>query len=260
MLREFSRKSKLVGAILGKLVELLEDKYITLWDGVIVTDHSLYGRFAKYRNDIRLIHLFPQLSVFKNTPGFGLPEPPYRLVYIGQLRMERGIFQAAEAVKILNDRRIPVRMDFIGIFSYARERKKMEKWIAENDLCEVISIIDYIPHYEVPQILSNYHIGLVTLLPLQKFKKNEPTKLFEYMAAGLAVVGSNFPPISFYVKKYHVGLICDPTSPWSIAHTIEKLISDPQIIMRYGMNGRSAVEQDANWESQVDEFLNVFPG
>ena len=47
-----------------------------------------------------------------------------------------------------------------------------------------------------------------------------PNKIFEYIAAGLPVVASDFPDMAELVSDYDVGETCDPESPADIARAI----------------------------------------
>ena len=64
MYRGFSRKSKLLGEIMAQYISWKENHWAYYWDGMIVTDNSLYNRFIKLRDDVCLIHNYPPLYLF----------------------------------------------------------------------------------------------------------------------------------------------------------------------------------------------------
>ena len=85
-----------------------------------------------------------------------------------------------------------------------------------------------------------------------------PNKLFEYMAAGLPVIASNFPLWQEIVESNHCGLTVDPLEPKDIARAIEYLIEHPEEARKMGENGRRAVIRKYNWETEGKKLLELY--
>jgi glycosyltransferase involved in cell wall biosynthesis len=101
-------------------------------------------------------------------------------------------------------------------------------------------------------------VGLVVLHPHPAYLTSHPTKLFEYMAAGIPVVASDFPLWRSIVENSDCGLLVDPFDPAAIAAAIERLITNPDEARRMGMRGRSAVERHFNWEMEEQSLLSFY--
>jgi len=84
-----------------------------------------------------------------------------------------------------------------------------------------------------------------------------PNKLFECMAAGLPVVGSNFPDLKRFVEGYNFGVTCDPCNPKEIANAISYILSDEH---RYEEMRRNALEAAKifNWENESNKLLALY--
>jgi glycosyltransferase involved in cell wall biosynthesis len=115
-----------------------------------------------------------------------------------------------------------------------------------------------IPHEEVFDVLVRSHIGLAVLHPDPNYVDSLPTKLFEYMAAGLPVVASNFPLWKEIVEGNRCGITVDPLDSKAIAQAIEYLLTHPEEALQMGENGRRAVEEKYNWEAESKKLLGVY--
>jgi integrase len=67
------------------------------------------------------------------------------------------------------------------------------------------------------------------------------------MAAGLPVLGSDFPLWRKIIEKAKCGITVDQTNPVEITEKITSLIQDTNKLKDYGLNGRKAVEEEYNW-------------
>ena len=113
-------------------------------------------------------------------------------------------------------------------------------------------------HEKVSELLAQARVGVATLHPDPNYLGSLPTKLFEYMAAGLPVVASNFPLWKEIVEGNKCGLTVNPLDPEEIAHAIEYLINHPDEARRMGENGRQAVLEKYNWETEGKKLLALY--
>ncbi len=101
-------------------------------------------------------------------------------------------------------------------------------------------------------------LGLVTFLPAPNHTESQPNKLFEYMAAGLPVVASDFPLWRHIVESSQCGLLVDPSDPGKIAEAIEWILRHPQEAEAMGRRGAEAVRQTYNWGSEAKTLLDLY--
>jgi glycosyltransferase involved in cell wall biosynthesis len=99
---------------------------------------------------------------------------------------------------------------------------------------------------------------LVVLHPHPAYLTSHPTKLFEYMAAGIPVVASDFPLWRSIVENSDCGLLVDPLDASAIAAAITSLITNPDEAKRMGMRGRKAVERHFNWVTEEQLLLSFY--
>ena len=79
--------------------------------------------------------------------------------------------------------------------------------------------------------------------------------MFEYMAAGIPVIASDFPLWREIVLGNQCGLCVDPMDPIAIANAIDYLVQHPAAARQMGENGRRAVLEHYNWSVEEAKLL-----
>jgi hypothetical protein len=100
--------------------------------------------------------------------------------------------------------------------------------------------------------------GLTLLHPVESYLTAYSVKMFEYMAAGLPFVASDFPLWRRIVEEADCGLLADPLDTAAIAAAMRRLTADPAEARRLGANGRRAVETTYNWEREREKLLAFY--
>ena len=100
--------------------------------------------------------------------------------------------------------------------------------------------------------------GLVTLQPTASYRDALPVKMFEYMAAGIPVIASDFPLWRDIVEGSGCGLCVDPRDPAAIAAAIDYLAAHPREAREMGASGWRAVFERYNWESESDKLIAFY--
>ncbi|MCK5613583.1 glycosyltransferase, partial [Candidatus Pacearchaeota archaeon] len=108
--------------------------------------------------------------------------------------------------------------------------------------------------------LTKVRAGLVTLHPTQAYRDSYPVKMFEYMAAGIPVIASNFLLWREIVDRNKCGICVDPLKPQEIAKAVQWIADHPEEAKLMGENGRKAVEEKYNWECENKKLLKVYKG
>ncbi len=116
----------------------------------------------------------------------------------------------------------------------------------------------YAEEDSVLRLLGASRIGLAVLHPEPNYLKGHPTKLFEYMAAGIPVVASDFPLWRGIVEGAGCGLLVDPLDVRSMASAIERLLRHPEEADAMGKRGREAVEKRYNWSIEEGKLLDFY--
>jgi glycosyltransferase involved in cell wall biosynthesis len=107
-------------------------------------------------------------------------------------------------------------------------------------------------------LLLDARVGLVVLQPDTAYEKVFSTKLFEYMAAGVPIVCSDFPVWREVVERYDCALFVDPRDADAIARALARYADDPELLARHGANARRAAVEVFNWAAEEPALLGVY--
>lgn len=173
------------------------------------------------------------------------------ICYVGSLTVDRGITNLVKAAYQAN-----VTLYLAGIFSpntYEQDLMEMEEYRA-------VKYLGFLDRREIYDLYSKVCIGMCTLLPVGQYNKgdNLPTKVYEYMAAGLPVILSDFPYNKKMMEKYRFGEIVDPEDINEIADKIKKLLSDKSVQKEAGENGKKIVLKKYNWNIEEEKLLELY--
>ena len=176
--------------------------------------------------------------------------------YVGGLGRIRGIHEMVQAMALTTT---DVRFAMGGSFSEA----DFEQAVKADPGWDKTDHLGWLDRAGVKQALSNSVAGLVTLHPVINYLDSLPVKMFEYMAAGLPVIASDFPLWKLIIEGNQCGLCVDPLDPKAIAEAIDYLVNHPAEAEQMGRNGQKAVQEKYNWdieEQKLLEFYNSLAG
>jgi glycosyltransferase involved in cell wall biosynthesis len=84
-----------------------------------------------------------------------------------------------------------------------------------------------------------------------------PNKLFEYIMAGIPVIGSAFPEIQNIIDTHHIGITIDPENISALAESLRQMLTDKNAIAHYRENCRRASES-LTWQNETGSLLKAF--
>ena len=83
-------------------------------------------------------------------------------------------------------------------------------------------------------------------------------KFFEYMLFGLPIICTDFDLWKEIVNKYKCGICVEPRDVKQIKDAILYLINNKEEAYNMGQNGRKAVLEEYNWDTQKKVYLDLY--
>jgi glycosyltransferase involved in cell wall biosynthesis len=111
-------------------------------------------------------------------------------------------------------------------------------------------VLPYVPRDEVAALIKGADVGLSLVLPVDvTHRLASPTKLFEYVQAGLPVIGSDLPEIHDVLTEFKCGILVDATKPDEIASAFVRLATDRSLREVLAENARAAAT-NLDWNAE----------
>jgi len=230
---------------------VIERPLLRMVDAVVLAEDSYLPPYNHCKQCL-IVHNYPYLR--RASPN-RISNEQFQVVYVGGITDQRGATSMLEAAAVLRDRGVDVNWVLVGpIGSHGLEAKMKE---AIEGLPGV-RLIGALPFEEAQEVIRISDVGIVILEPVPNYVTSLPTKMLEYMSGGIPVICSNFPLWRDIVNGNNCGLCVDPLSPKETASAIEHLISCPDEAKKMGHNGRRAVLEKYNWETESRKLIDLY--
>ena len=139
---------------------------------------------------------------------------PLRAVYVGDLRETRGLYDMVEAVAGAPD----WSLDLVGPMSEA-DRQWLDLRCQDEALAARVVWHDRLPPRAAWQVAAKAQVGLSLLHATPAFVDAMPSKVYEYLACGLAVLSSPLPRVVELLGESGAGEVVSSTDATAAALT-----------------------------------------
>lgn len=245
--KEYSNKFFL--KIFSFAFSLLERLFIPHIDGVISATPYIDKKYKKFHSNTIDINNFPEKNLLSLTDF--VPERRNNICYVGAISKERGII---EMLSVINELDNQVQLELAGEFS---DQEIKQQALSHPGWAKVI-YHGKIPYEEVQKILNRSRVGMVILHPIKNYIYSQPTKLLEYMAAGLTVVASNFPFMRRIIEKNSIGYLVDPFDIRDIRNILEETLNKKEFDIELSRKSRDLIRNKYNWEIELKKLMYFY--
>jgi glycosyltransferase involved in cell wall biosynthesis len=124
------------------------------------------------------------------------------------------------------------------------ERVLMPRVMAHESALELLAACDLCVSPHIPNPDGTRFFG-------------SPTKLFEYMGLGKAIVASDLEQIGEVIEHERNGLLCEPGDASAAAAAVVRLIGDPALRARLGESALEDAQSRHSWKAHVQIILDA---
>jgi glycosyltransferase involved in cell wall biosynthesis len=176
--------------------------------------------------------------------------------FVGTFGPWHGVVELAQAIQAL-PQNLPVRFLFVGSGSLHGEVERL--LAAERDSGRVI-FTGAVAHERVPALLDACDILVAPHVPLADGSDffGSPTKIFEYMAMGKAIVASRLGQIGEVLSDEETALLVEPGNVSQLAAALVRVTESSELRARLGPNARDAAVQNHTWTHNARRVLEAY--
>ncbi len=176
------------------------------------------------------------------------------ITFVGTFQPWYGIENIVDAFCSIRKEIPHARLLLVGDGSFKEDLKKR---VEQLGIDTSVTFTGYIKHDLIPEILAATDVSVAPFrtLPMQFY--NSPIKIFEYMAAGKAIVASKIGQIGEILEHGKTGLLVTPGNVQELASAIIRLYKEPNLMRRLGGNAKTEV-QKYTWDIYADTLIEIY--
>lgn len=226
--------------VVSRLYRKYETYVVKQLDAVVAATPHIAEKFEGRARKVVIVNNYPKLDdiEFHNT---SFAERDAIVCYAGGIGDLRGEKIMIEAMKDVN-----------GVLILAGEHE--EKEIKEG----TIKYIGKIDRVGINKLYGQAIVGLCILKPIENYYYSQPIKMYEYMAAGLPFICSDFPGWRKIAEESKAGICVNPNDTELIGKMISMLLLDRDKAQSMGRSGREYVLNHCTWNIEEQSLLSLY--
>ena len=179
---------RLLRPIISKTYAWYEKSGVTNFDAIIIAGPGYEERMKKMNSNTTCIYNFP---IIDNSEIGNWDKKENEIAYVGTLLQERGIREMIKSMEYVD-----AKFNLAGKWhfdDYQQEVMNLEGW-------NKVKFWGFVNRNQINEIHNRSKIGVCTLMPIPTYLDAYPVKMFEYMAAGIPCVISDFPMLKKVIE------------------------------------------------------------
>lgn len=237
-----------IAKISSSYFEGYEHRSVKKLYAVITATPFISERLKRYNKNTVTVCNYPRLSEFEDIE-IDYSHKSNNVCYVGGITKIRGIFEMLNAME---------NTDATLILAGEFETPQLKEQALLLPGYQKTNYLGFLGRKEISDVLKCSKAGLVTLRNTPAYRDSIPVKMFEYMAAGLPVIASDFPYWRSIVEDAKCGVCVDPSDSVAISNAIEFLLNNEDKAIDMGKNGRNAVLNRFNWDIEKVKLLELY--
>jgi len=174
------------------------------------------------------------------------------ILYAGQLYPWKGVGTAIRAMEYLPQYRLTV----VG-GNVDDQLQKLKDLAVSLGIDSKVTFVGHVPPVEVAKYLARAKVGVVPLPSAGHAKARKftsPLKVFEYMAAGLPIVGSDLPSLREVLTHEDNAILVNPDDPEALAEGIRRVLEDQELSIRLSCKAIQDAQQ-YSWRQRARRIM-----
>ena len=183
----------------------------------------------------------PQRALSQHAPPKHVPCPSEATVTLGFVGFVRDWHGMDALIRHMAADPAPLALTIVGD---GPARPGLEALAAELGIAPRVRFTGVVEHNDVPAAVAGFDIALQPKVVAYA----SPLKIFDYMAAGRAIVAPDQPNIREVLQHGQTALLFNPADPAALWAAVQQLAADPALRTRLGAAARAElIARDHTW-------------
>lgn len=172
--------------------------------------------------------------------------------FCGSLKPWHGVEHLLAAFRQVKAQRPDARLLIVGD---GPRKDWVDGYVAGSGLGDSIRLTGWREYAQLPSLLTHMDVAVAPYPEIEGFYFS-PLKVFEYMAAGRAVVASNIGQIRELIRDADTGLLFSPGDVDDLAACLLRALDDADLRARLGAKACAAM-QERSWERSARRVCDL---
>lgn len=198
----------------------------------------------------------PQIGGERVRAELGISRDETLVGFVGSFGPWHGVMALAEAIKLMPE---AARVRFLLVGSGSL-REEVENTLRAAGAMERVIFTGAVSHERVPALLDACDVLASPHVPLADGSEffGSPTKLFEYMAMGKAIVASRLGQIGDVLAHEETALLVEPGDAQELSEAILRLTESGDLRSSLGSAARREAVARNTWEHNARRVLKAY--
>lgn len=232
----------------AKIISLIDKMCIHFYDNLFVVTSDIANQYNSEK--CVLVQNFPDLQLFSDPDNICYEERPEAFIYLGDASLYVGLDIMVKSIGLMDSG----YLDVVGRYvpeSLPKSMSTIKGW--ERTRSYGWQTIE-----NVRKHLEQVRCGLCITRTSRQNIEAQPRKVFEYMAASLPVIVSDFPSFRRMLEPVGCALFVPPEDPAATAKAMQWILDNPGKAKNMGEKGRDAVLRKYNWGNESQRMLSAY--
>ncbi|NNF58387.1 MAG: glycosyltransferase [Rhodothermaceae bacterium] len=184
-------------------------------------------------------------------PAWTASDGTFVIGFVGSLKPWHGLSVLAEAFARLHRAAPEARLLLVGD---GPEREPLTAQLHDLGVQDAVQFAGAVPPNEVPRWLAAINVAVAPYADATACYFS-PLKIFEYMAAGRAIVASRVGQVAEVLDHEATALLVEAGAAKALAEALDRLRCDPLLRLRLGTTARATVLMRHTWTAVFQHVL-----
>ncbi len=180
-------------------------------------------------------------------PSLANADGLFTIGFVGSMKPWHGLPALVAAFEKVHQIAADTRLLIVG---NGRAKEELQPGIDASGLTSFIHFTGAVDWEQIPALIASMDVAVAPYPPLPNFYFS-PLKVYEYMAAGRAVVASRIGSLAHLIEDGVTGLLSSPGDIDALATSILGLKDDATLRQRLGAAARKMVLENCTWDQVV---------